>query len=45
MLEKYRRMGEDLDLYQRRYEEAAFKACGTLRTKNLTSFREAPKKN
>ena len=45
MLEKYRGMSEDLDLWQRQYEEAAFKVYGTLPTKKLNSFREAPKKN
>ena len=45
MLEKYRRMSEDSDLWQRQYEEAAFKVYGTLPTKKLNSFRGAPKKN
>ena len=30
MLEKYRRMSEEQELYQRQYEEAAFKVYGTL---------------
>ena len=30
MLEKYRRMSEESDLYKRQYEEAAFKVYGTL---------------
>ena len=30
MLEKYRRMSEGQELYQRQYEEAAFKVYGTL---------------
>jgi len=45
ILEKYRRMSEDSDLWQRQYEEAAFKVYGTLPTKKLTSFRGALKKN
>ena len=45
MLEKYRRMSEDSDLWKRQYEEAAFKVHGTLPTKKVTSFRGAVKKN
>ena len=30
MLEKYRRMSEEQELYQRQYEEAAFKVYGTI---------------
>ena len=30
MLEKYRRMSEESDLYKRQYEEAAFRVYGTL---------------
>ena len=30
MLEKYRRMSEEQELYRRQYEEAAFKVYGTL---------------
>ena len=30
MLEKYRRMSEGQELYQRQYEEAAFRVYGTL---------------
>ena len=41
MLEKYRRMSEEADLWQRQYEEAAFKVYGTLPTKKMTSFRGA----
>ena len=45
MLEKYRRMSEVSDLWQRQYEEAAFKVYGTPPTKKPTSsFRGAPKK-
>ena len=45
ILEKYRRMSEDSGLWQRQYEEAAFKVYGTLPTKKATSFRGAPKKS
>ena len=45
MLEKYRRMSEDSDLWQRQYEEAAFKVYGTLPTRKLNSSRGAAKKN
>lgn len=45
MLEKYRRMSEVSDLWQRQYEEAAYKVYGTPPTKMPTSsFRGAPKK-
>ena len=37
MLEKYRRMSEEQELYQRQYEEAAFKVYGTLPAGKTTS--------
>ena len=37
MLEKYRRMSEEQELYQRQYEQAAFKVYGTLPARK-TSF-------
>lgn len=40
MLEKCRRMGGDVDLYQRQYEEVAFRVCGKLPTKNLSKKTE-----
>ena len=43
MLEKYRRMSEDSDLWQRQYEEAAFKVYGTLPARKI-SFQAAAKK-
>lgn len=40
MLEIYRRISEEQDLYQRQYEEAAFKVYGTLPArKNFLSGR------
>lgn len=36
MLEKYRRMSEEQELYQRQYEEAAFKVYGTLPARKTT---------
>ena len=44
MLEKYRRMSDDSDLWQRQYEEAVFKVYGTRPTKKLSSFRGKPNK-
>ncbi len=43
MLEKYRRMSEESDLYRKQYEEAAFKVYGTLPARK-TSFQAAAKK-
>ena len=37
ILEKYRRMSEDSDLWQRQYEEAAFEVYRTLPTKRVFS--------
>ena len=43
MLEKYRRMSEEQELYQRQYEEAAFKVYGTLPAGKTTFQVEVPK--
>ena len=43
MLEKYRRMSEDSELYQSQYEEAAFKVYGTLPARKI-SIQVAAKK-
>lgn len=43
MLEKYRRMSEVSELYQRQYEEAVFKVYGTPPARK-TSFQVATKK-
>ena len=43
MLEIYRRMSEESDLYKRQYEEAAFKVYGTLPS-GKQSFQTATKK-
>lgn len=43
MLEKYRRMSEESDLYLKQYEEAAFRVYGTLPA-GKTSFQAAMKK-
>ena len=43
MLEKYRRMSEESDLYKRQYEEAAFRVYGTLPA-SKTSFHAATKR-
>jgi len=45
MLEKYRRMSKDSDLWQRQYEEAALKVYGKLPTRKPNSSRGAAKKN
>ena len=43
MLEKFRRLSEESDLYKRQYEEAAFKVYGTLPS-GKQSFQTATKK-
>lgn len=46
MLEKYRKMSEEEEMYKRQYEEAAFKVYGTLPAgKMTTKLKMQSKKN
>lgn len=46
MLEKYRKMSEEEEMYKRQYEEAAFKVYGTLPSgKMTTKLKMQSKKN